>query len=290
MAGLGSTRRGRADRTSEKSSGQIVNGSRDGTRFRGSGVDEVGLSGRMGCGKVTLLLGQVGLDEGVGIKVGSAVGHGAITGSADQGKVHVQNLAVGSEGVVISDEFEGAEERQADNGIGGHVGTQSKRDGTRGAVGHGEWGAVADKRGELAAIRVGRLLWIQDGARELDGFERMAAVVVAELGDKGGAFGHDIEMKGEPSKVEGAARVEEACDGHIWRKRDTDGWESHVDGNGHDGSGNADWGTEASYARDKGVNRAGKLRKGKRNRGKRPQRAKKGHDKMDNGQDGAQND
>ena len=278
------------NRAAKKASRQVVNGGRDGTRFRGGGVDEVRLSGRMGRGKVALLLGQVGLDECVGIEVGSTLGHGTITGSTNQGEVHVQNFAVGGERIVISDEFEGTKEWQADDGIGGHVGAQSKRDGTRGAVGHGEWGAVANKRSELATVGVGRLLWIQDSTRELDGFKRMAAVVVAELSDKSGAFGHDVKVEGKPSKVEGTAGVEEASDGHIGRKRNADGRESHVNGDGHDGSRDVDWGTEAANARDKGVDRAGKLLREKGKGGKGVEGAEQGQDKMGKGQDGAQND
>ena len=107
MAGLGSTGRGGNNGAAKKPGGSVVNGSGNKTGVWGSSINKLGLSRGMGSGQGTLLLGQVGLNDGLGIEVRSAGGHGTITGSADQRKIHVQNFTVSGEGVVVCDELKG---------------------------------------------------------------------------------------------------------------------------------------------------------------------------------------
>ena len=90
------------------------------------------------------------------------------------------------------------------------------------------------------------MIGVEDGTRELNRFKRMATIVVAELGNKLWTFGHNVEMKGKPAKVERATRVKEASDGDVLGERNCDGGEAHVDCDGHDGARDVDGGTEAT--------------------------------------------
>ena len=151
-----------------------------------------------------------------------------------------------SEGIVVGDKLEGAEERQTDNGVGRDVGAKSEGDGAWGTVRHEVGCAIPDKSSQFTAFGGWCLIGVEDGARELNRFKRMATIVVAELGNKLGTFGHNVEMKGKPTKVERAARVKEASDGDVLGERNCDGGEAHVDCDGHDGARDVDGGTEAT--------------------------------------------
>jgi len=71
---------------------------------------------------------------------------------------------MGGVGVVVSDHFKAAVKREADDGVGGDVGAESKGDGECGVVGKFDISVVADKSGKFAVVGGGGM-FVGDGAR-----------------------------------------------------------------------------------------------------------------------------